>query len=92
MNIPNCIRCDKTFENITDDTDVNQPMGGTSFMSHGHFGSGVYDPMDPKVWLEINICDECLAQRQEQVLHATRLDKSFTVPVAYEKWNRYKHG
>lgn len=73
---------------------INQPTGGLSFMSHGHFGSAAFDPMNPNVWLEINLCDECLEDRRDQgqVLHVTKLPQSFTTPVMMEKWNKYKHG
>lgn len=95
MKIPNCICCNKELENISPvpkNEDFNQPYGATTFMTHGHYGSTVFDPMNPSVWLEINVCDECLTERQEQVLHVTKAPQGFAKPVIFESWNRFKHG
>lgn len=102
MKIPPCFCCGKESKNVGGlpaNVEINQPSEATTFetpstgfLTHGHYGSTVFDPMDPKVWLEINICDDCLVERQDRVLHGTKLDNSFTVPVMYESWNRYKHG
>lgn len=94
VKIPNCIVCDKEFENIAVNVeqDVNQPNNGLTFMTHGHFGTAVFDPMSPDRWLEINICDECITERENRVLHVTKAPKAFVNPVIYEKWNKFKHG
>lgn len=94
MNIPPCIICGKELEGVggAEENDINQPYGGTTFMTHGHFGSTVFDPMNPLVWLEINVCDECLTERQERVLHVTKAPQGFAVPQIAETWNRFKHG
>jgi len=39
--------------------EVNQPYSGTTFTSHGHYGSTIFDPMSG-IFLELNICDDCL--------------------------------
>jgi hypothetical protein len=59
-----CFKCGKTLENATRTSDglamnQNQPSEGLAFMSHGAYGSTVFDPMDGH-FLEINICDLCL--------------------------------
>lgn len=71
---------------------INQPTGGLAFMTHGHFGSAEFDPMSPDRWLEINICDECIATHRNKVLHVAKLPQGFTTPVMMETWNPYKHG
>lgn len=53
-----CICCGKKLENI-DETATNHPYGGTVFISHGHYGSTAFDPMNGE-YLEITICDDCL--------------------------------
>lgn len=53
-----CIICKKSLEDIGDD---NQPIGGLSFHSYGHYGTSVFDPMDG-TYLEINVCDECVTK------------------------------
>lgn len=61
-----CIVCRKTLPNIMEDG--NQPSGGVAFSSPGHYGSGVFDPMDGSC-IEINVCDECLLKAgQEQIV------------------------
>jgi hypothetical protein len=54
-----CIICKRALRNATDDPEGNQPYGGTAFITHGHYGSTAYDPMDGH-YLELNICDPCL--------------------------------
>lgn len=63
---------------------VNQPYGGTTFTSHGHYGSTVFDPLAESVFLEINVCDECLVESaSERVLRGrpTRPERP-----SYEPW------
>jgi hypothetical protein len=61
-----CIVCDKQLCNVFEDAE-NQPYGGTAFQSHGHYGSTAFDPMDGQ-YLEVTICDECLAAKVGSVL------------------------
>lgn len=53
-----CIVCSQTLMNVNRHV-TNQPHGGTTFYSHGHFGSTVFDPFDG-TYLEVNLCDRCL--------------------------------
>ncbi len=41
------------------DPEGNQPQRGLEFISYGHYGSTVFDPMNGS-YLVINICDVCL--------------------------------
>lgn len=63
-----CIVCGKQLRNIMNDVE-NQPYDAASFMTYGHYGSTVFDPMDG-TFLQINICDEDLkeAGKKNQVL------------------------
>lgn len=66
-----CVRCDKPLQNVEPDyTPANQPYEGTAFVSHGHYGSTIFDPMDG-TYIELNVCDECLKglQGTGKVLH-----------------------
>lgn len=56
MKALSCIVCDKELEGISA---PNQPNNGLEFVSHGHYGTTVFDPMDGSM-LAINVCDECL--------------------------------
>lgn len=53
----NCFVCDRELEEA-----LGLPMGGTELATNGHYGSGVFDPMDGSE-LIIVICDECLRSR-----------------------------
>ena len=65
MTLP-CIVCDEPLEPVWEDAG-NQPHAGTTFKSHGHYGSTFFDPIgDNGSYIEINICDECLRTAQEQ--------------------------
>lgn len=94
MKIPNCFVCDKELKNvgiIKPDEDINQPNDGLSLTTVGHYGSTVFDPMDPSRWLEINICDECITERKDRIIIGIRLPQGFVKPVMYEPWNPFKH-
>lgn len=70
MALP-CAVCRKDLEDVfPDDPAVkNQPYEGTTFMSQGHYGSTVYDPLDLNPGrIELNICDKCLIQLSESGL------------------------
>lgn len=85
--ILNCFRCDKELEPALKDNKFkeNQPYAGTTFISHGHYGSTVFDPSwDSRTFLEINLCDECLVKNKKQILHGLRIDK---VDYEYGYWN-----
>lgn len=56
-----CFICDKVLPNISD-TVINQPSGGTAFITYGHYGSTVFDPMN-NTFLEITICDDCYHEK-----------------------------
>ena len=61
MNKLDCFVCYTPLKNIAEDGG-NQPMDGTDFISYGHYGSTVHDPMDGSI-LRLNICDMCLRIR-----------------------------
>lgn len=66
-----CLICDKQPEPASDehadDRPYNQPHHAVVFRAHGQHGSAVFDPMDG-TYLEINVCDDCLTSRADQVL------------------------
>jgi hypothetical protein len=64
-----CFKCGKELESAfpPEHTDDNQPYAGTTFVSHGHYGSTAFDAMDGS-FLELNICDDCLRANRDQVL------------------------
>jgi hypothetical protein len=85
-----CIICGREFESVERDIDPseNQPYGGTTFQSYGHYGSTIFDPMD-KSWLEINICDfhlELLAKTDRVLLGNTVVNPNGSRKNVYEHW------
>lgn len=64
-----CAVCGERLENYMAGEGV-QPSGGTEFITHGHYGSATFDPMDG-TFLSIVICDECLrfAGASNRVFH-----------------------
>ncbi len=52
-----CIACHGHMQNL--DEEGNQPKDGLEFISYGHYGSTVFDPMNGS-YLVINLCDDCL--------------------------------
>jgi hypothetical protein len=71
VRVLDCFKCGKTLAPafFKEDHVVNQPYAGTTFISHGHYGSTAFDPTPASSqFLELNICDDCLAANREQVL------------------------
>ena len=58
-----CICCGRDVEPAGGPLQThNQPYGATSFQSHGQYGSTLYDEgFQSDRYLEVNICDLCLA-------------------------------
>ncbi len=77
-----CFVCGKALESVF--PDLYQPYDATSFVSYGHYGSTVFDPMDG-TYLRIIICDEHLKERHEAVFICKRIEKTFE--VTSEPWN-----
>lgn len=60
---------------------ANQPDGAVEFVTPGHYGTAVFDPMDGS-YLAINICDPCLRNmRSARVVAVYRNGK-------FKKWGR----
>ena len=80
-----CIVCNMTPDAAFAEHDeklAQQPWGATEFVSGGHYGSTVFDPMDSS-YLIINICDQCLTDK-------SRYPKTSVVEVPMEPDG--KHG
>ena len=65
-----CVVCGAALDGVGayvfgSEPDFNQPEGGTGFVTHGHYGSTVFDPMNGNT-LSISICDDCLTTAGEQ--------------------------
>lgn len=56
-----CAICHRPLENIAGGhgNNINQPNGGSEFLTQGHYGSCVTDHMDGSAYI-INVCDTCM--------------------------------
>lgn len=79
-----CFVCGENLQSAAPGV-VNQPLDGLAFTTHGHYGSGVYDPMDGS-WLELNICDVCVLAGKERVLRGQSVQPRRTPAVMYTAW------
>ena len=76
-----CVKCDTILDDVLGGEPDVQPMDGLAFVTTGHYGSTVFDPMDG-TYLEIVICDKCLVRYFQEV-----------APHIVEEWNIYTgHG
>lgn len=82
-NSLNCIVCDCELEDAGKNLD-NQPYKGTTFTSHGQYGSTVFDNMNGNGFLEINVCDECLRKKARTHVLLGRPEVKRT--VKYMEW------
>jgi hypothetical protein len=80
-----CLVCDKDLPSIYGEKHeeyggINQPYGGVTFSTHGHFGSAAFDP-DDGTTIEVNICDDCLkkAGEKHQVLRARHTEVDYSL-------------
>ena len=66
-----CLVCGKKLSSAVPEPAHNQPANGTAFVTWGHYGSTVFDPMDG-TRLQVNVCDLCLTEHRERVHHVDR--------------------
>lgn len=69
-----CIVCDKKLESAFPGAkESTQPLHALGFVGHGAYGSN-FDPMDGRLSLLINVCDDCLKAKGEagSVIMATQ--------------------
>jgi hypothetical protein len=57
-----CLICENEIE-----ADAISVSKATVWSTRGNYGSEVYDPVDPGVFLEALICDACLVRKKEFV-------------------------
>lgn len=61
MKKTECIVCKNELEDISGKADSFHPMDGLEFITGGHYGSTVFDPVVGNKRLRICICDVCIA-------------------------------
>ena len=87
-----CIVCGKELEPAVPDGPAaqfgvkNQPFGGTTFRTQGHYGSTVFDPLNDLLSLEINVCDEDLLKAAARGLVYVVSRTPQPDDYHYEKW------
>jgi hypothetical protein len=71
-----CLCCGKPLNSAIPGLN-DLPLKATVFVSHGNYGSTVFDPFDGS-FLQVNVCDDCLrtGQAQGRVLFSPRAPAS----------------
>ncbi len=86
-----CIKCNGTMINIAE---IGlQPIGGLAFVTHGHYGSTYFDPMDAQSYLEIALCDDCVRDAERTgIIHREEPPRKITSFLKKQrvrrKWER----
>ncbi len=67
-----CIVCSKELDNLQyemrDGKQVEvHPMGGLHFLTRGHYGSTIFDPIGTGETLDVAICDLCIMKNLDKV-------------------------
>lgn len=77
MQILPCFTCGKQLKSIYINAtpEETQPSGASTFTAYGQYGSAVFDPMESRQSIRINICDECLVTNSQRVAHDTTIKK-----------------
>lgn len=78
-----CIRCEKTLESAQENPTT--PYAGTEFDARGQWGSTVFDPNDPRLRLEIVVCDECMKLAASKKLIAYTVYEKYESPWKIQK-------
>ena len=91
-----CIVCREPLNNVLPDAigDFNQPSNGLAFITYGHYGSTIFDPVLVNgQWLEINICDKCVLAATEDgiVLNGIPAPRSVPLKPTYRMWEASLH-
>lgn len=76
-----CFNCGAALKNL--DEDGFQPSEGLAFVTPGHYGSTVFDPMDG-TFLELAICDDCLKEKNFRVKLAAPVQN--ITKTKYSRW------
>lgn len=90
MTSPPCFICGKALECVFREPGegiYNQPYEATVFHSHGHYGSTVFDPVTGHRSLELNICDKCLLENKERVLHVEPMHPERPILYDVRPWD-----
>jgi len=69
MKSLHCFVCKTKLENFEYEGVGVHPIGGLHFRTYGHYGSGLFDPMDDTS-LDIAICDRCV-EINKKYLHGS---------------------
>ena len=89
MDLPlNCFKCDKKIEPVFSDSKFNvpnQPYRATTFITHGHYGSTVFDPMSDINTLTINICDQCMLEFKNRIALRRIIQREPT--ITFHPWD-----
>jgi hypothetical protein len=69
----NCIVCKDKVEQIDWSTAPIHPYNALHFVTHGHYGSAIFDPMSEPEQLDIVICDLCI-MKNLNIIHGSGVE------------------
>lgn len=89
----NCFVCDKELDNWEYETRSGSlvevhPMDGLHFMTRGHYGSTIFDPMSDKR-LDIAICDLCVMKNLDKVRGTGKKELEDSIDVLIDAVERH---
>jgi len=83
-----CIVCKKDLEEFdTPKENSFHPMDGLEFITYGHYGSTIFDPVVEVKRLRVCICDKCVAQGIEDKLVLGDIDEASYDHIEVDKAN-----
>lgn len=86
MKVVKCISCKKSLEEFDVPKEGSfHPLDGLEFVTHGHYGSTVFDPVVEFKRLCVCICDECVAQGIEDGVILGDTDSAFYEHIDVDK-------
>jgi len=89
-----CIVCSKELDNLNyKGRDGNlievHPMSGLHFLTYGHYGSTIFDPMGTGEVLDVAICDLCIMKNLDKVRGTGKQDLENNVDMLLDALERH---
>lgn len=79
-----CFVCNKVLiveESGKCSTTIRPLYGGLWFRATGNFGSAIFDPIPDNGYIELAICDECVAKKAKQIIRVKNIRREVTAEV-----------
>lgn len=89
-----CIVCGKALDNWEYDTPGGDsvevhPMSGLHFVTYGHYGSAIFDPVTKPHTIHVAICDLCIMKNLDKVRGNGKKDLENNVDILLDALERH---